>query len=338
MYVSERLSVADFQWQFRWCWRGSSLIKVIEMASRSSDVAYLDQISIRGAKLAYKDTGKDTGKGENLVLVHANISDIRSWDPIAPLLASEFRVIVYSRRYAWPNDEIVDGVADPWEDHADDLAEMMENLGIAQAHILGNSTGATVALLLARRRPHMVKTLILEEPPLITLFLPTTPPSLTDVARLLWLHPWSFLPTMNFGATVVGPTTSAFKRGDNETALKVFSRGVLGPDFDKRLSQERRKQMRDNFKPHRALLCYGELPKFLDADVERIQMPVLVLTGMNTATSQLHINRRLAVLLPDVEEVEIQGASHLMHEDQPEDVVRAIIRFVASVGSRATDM
>jgi len=304
------------------------------MASRGSDAADFQQISIRGAKLAYKDTGK----GENLVLVHANISDIRSWDFVAPMLASEFRVIAYSRRYAWPNDEIADGIADPWEDQAVDLAEMIEKLGIAPAHVLGNSTGATVALLLAKRRPDLVKTLILEEPPLTSLFLPTTPPSLIDVAKLLWFHPWSFLPIMYFGAAVIGPTANAFKKGDDETALKVFSQGVIGPNFDERLSQERRKQMRDNVKPHKALLCYGKLPIFLDADVESIQMPVLVVTGKETSTAHRHINQRLVVLLPDVEEVEIQGASHLVHEDQPEEVVGAVIQFVSRMKSRVANI
>ena len=114
------------------------------------------------------------------------------------------------------------------ENHADDLADVIEKLAIAPAHILGNSTGATVALILAKKRPDLVKTLVLEEPPLISLFLPTTPPSLMDVVRLLWLHPWSFIPTMHFGATVVGPTSNAFKKGDDETAIKTFFRGVLG--------------------------------------------------------------------------------------------------------------
>jgi pimeloyl-ACP methyl ester carboxylesterase len=161
-----------------------SVSEVEEMASMAFEASSLPRMTIRGANLAYKDLGE----GQPLVLIHANISDIRSWDPVAPHLAKNFRVITYSRRYAWPNDEIQDNVADPWQDHADDLEAMIEKLDIAPAHLMGNSTGATVALLLAKKRPDLVKSLILEEPPLISLFLPTTPPPLMDVLKLLWFH------------------------------------------------------------------------------------------------------------------------------------------------------
>ena len=293
----------------------------------ASEASSLPRMTIRGADLAYKDLGE----GQPLVLIHANISDIRSWDSVAPRLAKNFRVITYSRRYAWPNEEIPDNVADPWEDHTDDLEAMIEKLDIAPAHLMGNSTGATVALLLAKKRPDLVKSLILEEPPLISLFLPTTPPPLMDVLKLLWFHPWSFLPTIHFGATVMGPTTNAFQKGDNEVALKVFSRGVLGQHFDQQLSNARREQIRDNAKPLRALLCYGQLPKLLEPDIQKIKITALVMTGEKTVLSQRHINQRLAVPLPNVKEVEIPGASHLMHEDEPQEVARVVTEFVSAI-------
>jgi pimeloyl-ACP methyl ester carboxylesterase len=130
---------------------------------------------------------------------------------------------------------------------------------------------------------------------------------------------------------VIGPTTNAFKKGDNEAALKIFSRGVLGQGFDQQLSSARREQMRDNAKPHRALLCYGQMPKLLESDMQKIKTPTLVMTGEMTVLSQRHINRRLAVLLPNAKEVEIPEASHLMHEDQPQEVARVVIEFVSMI-------
>lgn len=46
-------------------------------------------ININGIKLAYRDTGS----GEPIVLIHANISDVRSGDPIESRLARQFCVI-----------------------------------------------------------------------------------------------------------------------------------------------------------------------------------------------------------------------------------------------------
>lgn len=294
--------------------------------SQHTKAPHLHRMTVRDVELAYTDTGK----GESLVLVHANISDIRSWDAVVPLLANTFRVIAYSRRYAWPNEEIPENEGDPWEEHAEDLAAIIEQLKIGPAHVLGNSTGATIALLLAKKRPDLVNSLILEEPPLISLFLPNIPPSLTDIVSLLWYHPWSFLPTVVFGATVMGPTTNAFKKGDNDNALKIFSRGVLGSEFDQRLTNARREQMKNNTKPLRALLCHGKLPVFGEADVTEIKVPSLVLTGEMTVVSQRKINQRLALLLPGAQELKISGASHLMHEDQPGEVVRIVGEFVAA--------
>ena len=285
----------------------------------------LTYASVNGVSLAYHDIGH----GEPLVLVHANISDIRSWNPVATTLAEKFRVITYSRRYAWPNDAVEDGVADPWETHADDLGALITKLQIAPAHVLGNSTGATIGLLLARQQPELLRSLILEEPPLISLFLPKTPPSLLEVVKLAWWHPWSFFPVMHFGATVIAPTTTAFKKGDNEAALRAFSRGVLGDEFYRCLGRTRIEVMRMNIKPHRALFCYGGLPQFSEDDARKIEVRTLVMTAKETVPSQKHINRRLVELLPDATEVFIEGASHLMHEDCPEEVVRAVLKFVS---------
>lgn len=302
------------------------------MTSRELATAQFRHINIRGAELAYTDTGE--GKEGNLVLVHPNLGDLRSWDSIVPQLAPTFRVITYSRRFHWPNVDIEDGVADPWEEHADDLAELIEKLNLGPAYVQGNSSSATMALILARRRPELVRALVLEEPPLISLFLRSTPPSLTDVVSLLWLHPRSFFPTMYFGATVVGPTGNAFKAGNDNAALAAFCKGVFGSDFFTRVSHERQQQVRENLMPHRALFCYGTMPGFLDADVQAVQMPVLVLTGQRTANAQLHINRRLTELLPNGEEVIIVDATHFVHEDQPEAVVQAVTQFIGRVKAR----
>jgi hypothetical protein len=43
--------------------------------------------------------------------------------------------------------------------HADDLAALIEKIDIASVHMLGNSTGASVALIPAKRRPDLVRTL-----------------------------------------------------------------------------------------------------------------------------------------------------------------------------------
>lgn len=285
-----------------------------------------DTIDIRGTQLAYRRRGS----GQPLVLVHPNISDMRSWEPIEDQLAQHFSVINYSPRYHWPNQPIADDQNDPWEVHAEDLAALLETLDAAPAHILGNSSGATIGLLLARDRPEMVKSLLLEEPAAVTIFLPHVPPTAIDVLKLLFRHPWYFFPVVLFGATVVGPVTSEFKAGHDETGLQLFVRGVLGEKSFSRLSDERIRQARQNLAPHAALFRGVGLPCFTEEHARHnITCPTLLLTGSDTCSAHAVMNRHLATLIPGAKEVVVPHASHLVHEDNPQAVLDAIRVFLA---------
>jgi hypothetical protein len=50
-----------------------------------------------------------------------------------------------------------------------------------------------------------------------------------------------------------------------------------------------------------------------------------------TVLSQRHINRRPAVLLSNPREIEVRNASHLMHEDQLEEIVRVVVESVSAM-------
>ena len=54
-------------------------------------------------------------------------------------------------------------------DDEDDLAAPLEHLGLAPANLVGNSFGASIALALAARRPDLVRSVCVHEPPLLGL-------------------------------------------------------------------------------------------------------------------------------------------------------------------------
>ena len=283
-----------------------------------------ETVEIEGVRFAYSASGE----GEPVVLVHANISDIRSWSTMLPLLVPSFRVVAYSRRHAWPNEPIAEGADDPWSRHVDDLARLIEKLGIGRAHVVGNSTGGFLALLLARQRSDLVRSLVLEEPPVLPLFLSRLPPNPLELLRLACRSPGAAFAIAKFGATTMGPVTAAFQRGDDDEAAKLFVRGVLGSEFAAKVSEERWEQIRANLKPHRAVLLGSGLPSFSEEDARAIRCPTLILRGELTPSFQQHINRRLAELIPGAEERVIPRASHLMHEDNPEGTASAIKAFL----------
>jgi pimeloyl-ACP methyl ester carboxylesterase len=81
------------------------------------------------------------------------------FDPVAGLYVPHVHVVAYDHRGA--------GRSAPWLGRvsmatlAADAARVMDDRGIGSAHVLGLSMGAAVALELAIRMPHRVKSLVL---------------------------------------------------------------------------------------------------------------------------------------------------------------------------------
>ena len=284
------------------------------------------QVVVNGTRLAYRDTGS----GDTIVLIHGNVGDHRTFSALEQmLLTSGHRVINYSRRFCWPNTPINPDEEDPLDMHADDLIALIVKLEVGKAHLVGNSSGGFLALLAARKRPDLVRSIVLEEAPVISLFLPSLPPSVLQILSFLWYHPRAFLPVIKFGAIVIGSVTSAFKNGEDDKALDIFGRGVLGEKHYCRLTPERKEQMKCNIAPLRALLLGKGLPRFLEEDAREVITPTLLLTASETPESQKWIDRRLREVLPNAEQRIIPNASHLMHEDNTLDTVKEILDFIA---------
>jgi pimeloyl-ACP methyl ester carboxylesterase len=282
-----------------------------------------EQIDLDGVSLAYRESGR----GDPLVLVHASLSDMRSWEPVEPLVAEHFRIINYSRRFAHPNVPADDGVSDAFSQHVDDLIALIEKLRLGRVHLVGNSSGAFVCLLAAQQRPDLVRTLTLEEPPVVSMFLQALPPKPGELFKLLFSSPGALVALIKFGAGTIGPATKAFQEGNDVAALDCFARGVLGDGAYAKVAPARKQQMTDNVKAHRASLLGAGLPVFTAADAARIRVPTQLVHGSDTPGFQRRINRRLAELIPGAKDICVPNASHFVHEDNPQLIADAIRTF-----------
>lgn len=283
----------------------------------------MQEIDIDGVSFAYRETGR----GDPLVLVHANLSDMRSWESLETLVAKHFRVINYSRRFAYPNRPAGHGDSDPLSQHAKDLVTLVERLGLGKVHLVGNSSGAFVCLLAAQQRPDLARTLTLEEPPVVSMFLQGLPPKPGELLKLLFSSPGALVALLKFGAGAIGPATKAFQEGDDRAALDFFARGVLGAGAFAKISPARRQQMMDNIEAHRAAILGAGLPVFTATDAAAIKAPTQLIRGVDTPGFQRRINQRLAGLIPGAHELCVPNASHLVHEDNPQAVAEAIRSF-----------
>jgi pimeloyl-ACP methyl ester carboxylesterase len=281
-------------------------------------------VVVDGVPLAYRDLGS----GEPVVFVHGGISDLRTWAAQLDPVAERYRVIAYSRRFARPNADVPSGAAVPVSVHVDDLVALLREMGAAPAHLVGNSWGAFICLLTAIAQPDAVRSLVLEEPPVLPLVLGSgTRPHPGVLARSLVRHPGATLAVLAFGVRTFAPMAWARWRGDDERAWRLFARGVLGREAVRSLTEDRRQQMRENATTLAPDLRAGFPPLPEDA-VRAVQAPTLLLTGARSPYVVRALSRWLASLLPRAEQLTVPGASHLLHEDQPRPVNDAILRFL----------
>jgi pimeloyl-ACP methyl ester carboxylesterase len=291
---------------------------------RGGEMSAVESVAVDGTTLAYRERGA----GEPVVFVHGSASDLRSWDQQLPAIGTSYRAIAYSRRYARPNEDIEPGADDQMLPHVDDLVSLLGAIHATPAHLVGHSWGAFICLLTAIRHPQLVRSLVLQEPPVLSLFV-STPPRPKELLPLFIRRPRTAVSILKFGAGTVAPAQRAFRRGDDDTAMRRFAYGVLGKDTYEQLSEERRQQARENLNALRAQLLGAGFPPLSDDDLRRVRIPTLLMTGERSPAFLLRLTDRLQELLPDVERIEIAGASHAMQEENAGAVNEAIRRFLA---------
>jgi len=92
-----------------------------------------------------------TGHGFPLVFSHEFAGDYRSWEPQLRFFARRYRCIAYNAR-GYPPSEVPSSPAAYTQDiHVDDIAGVMDALGIDRAHVVGCSMGGYAALHFAIR-------------------------------------------------------------------------------------------------------------------------------------------------------------------------------------------
>jgi pimeloyl-ACP methyl ester carboxylesterase len=284
----------------------------------------MKRVAIEGASIDYSETGM----GQPLVLVHGSASDQRTWQHQRNEFAKNYRVISYSRRYHWPNAPIADGTDYAMQQQVEDLGAILRSLDAAPAHLVGHSYGGFLCLLLALRNPALVRTLVLAEPPVITLFVSNVPTP-AQILKLLVTRPRTAAAIIKLGATGIGPATKAFQRGEVEAGARAFGDAIFGKGAYDHFPPLRKEQVRDNLLNMKAEFLGSGFVPLRDEDVRSLKIPTLLLTGERSLAVFHRLTDRLAELLPQATRLEIPGASHAVHEDNAVAFNSAVSAFLA---------
>jgi pimeloyl-ACP methyl ester carboxylesterase len=108
---------------------------------------------VNGINLYYEDYGN----GPAVILTPGGRVDHNGLRPIAALLSPKCRVILHDRRNCGRSDVAIGGELSEQHQWAEDMAELLKQLGATPAYAAGGSAGSRTSLTLAVRHPEVVK-------------------------------------------------------------------------------------------------------------------------------------------------------------------------------------
>ena len=251
----------------------------------------MERLPVAGGTIEYIDRGE----GRPILLVHAGV--FADW--FLPLAASPvlegFRVIRIRRAgYASGSPTAAHLSIGA---HAAHCAELLDTLGVEQAHVVGHSSSALIAVELAADRPQLVRSLVLAEP--------APGGSLASPADA------------EIGQLILGPALAAAAAGDVGTAFDTFMSIVCAPDYREVLEaalgpdglRAAERESRFFFADEVAAVLEWAFDKTAAASVRQ---PVLLLQGGSSPPPVHDVVARLASWLPHAEVTTVDGADHLL--------------------------
>ena len=271
----------------------------------------LKSVFINGDSLHYVDVGK----GEPVIFIHGTLGDYREWLTHVDTFAKHYRVIAYSRRYAYPNRQVINDSADyTVVPHANDLATFIQSLNAGPVHLVGHSYGAYTALMTTIQHPELIKSCTLGEPP---------------VAPLLMNVPGGDTITANFFASAK-PAAEAFRSGNDEKAVSIFVGWVFGDtNFYRNIPPDIQSAMLANTLELRgATLSTNLFPEITCDEMKKIKTPVLLMVGEKTTSFFSAITGEIDKCLVNKERITLPGASHGLQMDNPSDFNKAVLEFI----------
>jgi pimeloyl-ACP methyl ester carboxylesterase len=165
----------------------------------------LDRIAVNGVELEHELRGA----GEPVVLIHWGVGAVWAGPLLdQPALADRYRLLSYHRAGFAGSSPLTEPAT--MAAHAAHCHQLMCELGITRAHIVGHSSSVPVALQLALDAPEAVHTLTLMEA--------ARPAPPTDTQQ-------------RFGKDVAQAAVQRYRAGDPAGAVDTFFCGVFGPGY-----------------------------------------------------------------------------------------------------------
>jgi len=260
---------------------------------------------INGVNLHYEVIGV----GEPLLLVHGSWGDHREYEQIVPALAERFRVVSYDRRGHSASGPATGSA----QDDVTDAAALIEHLSLEPTHVFGACS--FVPLWLAARRPDLLRTAGVHEPPLFGILSDGAPPPPAAEAQALDL-------------ISAGQHTAA--------ARTFFEQVVMGPEAWAALPAP----IQDTFVANApTFLEERDDPDTASIDLDALRsggVPTWITTGQHGDPAFRAVAQYLHSNAPGITLAELPGG-HAPHITHPADFVAALTTWLTEHSATETD-
>jgi esterase len=280
---------------------GTIGVAVVGQRDRQPVDRFLD---VNGLRIHYVDWG---GNEKPLVMVHGLDRVARTFDHLAMRLSPAYRVIALDMRGHG------DSSWDPQgrylvEDHVGDLEGVVQQLGLRDLVLWGNSTGGRVVQVFAGKHPELVSHVISED------VGPERPRQIADnYAKRVQQEQagWASEDELLAQLRKANPRMSL-------TVLEPYVRYGTKKRADGRIEWKRDPQLVNGF-------VATDLWRF----VRTIKSPILYMLGSRSNIVPPETQEELRKTLPNAQLITIKDVGHYPSDEKPDEVMRIVSQFLS---------
>ncbi|MEV4253645.1 alpha/beta fold hydrolase [Spirillospora sp. NPDC049652] len=257
--------------------------------------------------IAYDDHNPG-GTGPPLVLVHGHPFDRSMWSPQVQHVGRQGRRVIVSDLRGYGRSTVVRGKT-PLQTFAQDIAGLLDHLGVEQIVLGGLSMGGQIVMEFHRLFPDRLRGLVLAD---------TAPQAETEEGRR----------ARNAMAERL------LKEGMGGYAEEVLAKMVAPANIRRfpAVAEHVLSMMRGTSSEGAAAALRGraERPDYV-ASLSRVRVPTLIVVGDEDEFTPLGDARLMHRLIPDSTLVVVEGAAHMPNLEAPAEFNEALSTFLDSI-------
>jgi pimeloyl-ACP methyl ester carboxylesterase len=211
-----------------------------------------------------------------------------------------------------------------WDIFVSDLEHFFESLN-RPVIAMGHSRGATASLLLAVRRPDLIRALVLVDP---------------TILPYSWTWGWALAKTLGLSKRIpIAATAVKRKNGwpDREQVLDSYKKKTVFRSWTEGFLEAYVKDGTENngsgtvklrCQPAWESRCFAVCPHDVWRYIPQLRQPVLVLHGAESDTFLASAAKRFKTEVPGAQMHRLEATSHFVPMERPNETTRAIFSFL----------